>query len=80
MRDDDRCAALRHVGHVHRPNVDLAGMAILLDKVKFNEPVAVNIDVNTFDVDAVAKPGLCALHEGIPIGLQAGIGTNSNKA
>jgi hypothetical protein len=53
LRDDawgTTCGYIRRVGI---PNPKLTGVAIFIDKVKLDEPVAMNVNINTFDVDGV---------------------------
>jgi hypothetical protein len=55
-------------------------MAVLVGKVTLHEPVAMDIDVQVFNMDGVAHGGACSFKEGGPIGFYADIGTIIYKA
>jgi hypothetical protein len=60
-RDDVDGAAQGHDGRMGDPNLDSAGVSIMVRTVKFNEPVPVDVNVNALDVDGIATPGVSAL-------------------
>jgi hypothetical protein len=80
MRYDIGSAAHDHDGSMSNPNVDPSGVAILVGEVKFNEAIAVNVDVQTLDIDGVAKAGVGALKEGGAMRLKTYVGTGVHKA
>jgi hypothetical protein len=79
MGDDAWGSALGHVGRIGAPNVELTSVAILVDKVEFNEPVPVNIHVDALDVNGVAKSDVAACKEGRTVGLHTHVGTSIHK-
>jgi acetone carboxylase gamma subunit len=77
--DDAWGSVLGHAGRIGGPNVDLTSVAILVDKVEFNEPVTMNVNIEAFDVDGVAEHGVVSCKEGGTIGLHADVGTCIHK-
>jgi hypothetical protein len=61
LRDCARDTALGHVRRMGGPNVYVAGMAMLVGKVKFIDPVSVDVDVDNFDVGGSAKADVSAI-------------------
>jgi hypothetical protein len=45
-------------------------VAIFIDKVELDEPVAMNVNINIFDVDGGAKPGVAIGEKGGTVSLQ----------
>jgi hypothetical protein len=80
MGYDAWCTALGHVRSVGGPNVELTSVAILVGKVELNEPVIVDVNVDAFDVDEIAKLGVAARDESRTVGLEAYVGTSVHKA
>jgi hypothetical protein len=78
--DDARGSVLGHAGRMGGPDVDLTSVAIHIDKVEFNEPVPLNVNIEAFDVDGVAEHGIISCVEGGTIGLHAYVGTCIHKA
>jgi hypothetical protein len=48
--------------------------------VEFNEAIALNVDVQTFDMDGIAKAGVGAFQKGGAMRFEAYVGTSINKA
>jgi hypothetical protein len=48
--------------------------------VEFNEAIAVNVDVHTFDMDRIAKADVVAFQRGGAMRFEAYVGTGINKA
>jgi hypothetical protein len=69
LRDNASGTALGHVGRVGGPNVDLTSVSIMVGKVKLNEPVPSNVDVDAFDVDGVVKLCVVACADSKTVGL-----------
>jgi hypothetical protein len=59
-------------------NVELTSVAILVGKVELNESIPVDVHVDAFDVDGVAKRGIAARDEGITVGLEANVKVFAN--
>jgi hypothetical protein len=55
-------------------------VAILIGEVELDETIAMNVDVDAFDVDGIAEPGIDARDECITVGLQADVDTNVDIA
>jgi hypothetical protein len=75
LRDDAWGTAFGHVGRVGSPNAKLAGVAVFIDKVDLDETIAMDINIDAFDVDGGAKPGVAVREEGGTVGLQYNVGT-----
>jgi hypothetical protein len=78
--DDAQGAALGHVGGMGGSDVSLTGVAILIGEIEFNDTIVMSVDVDAFDVDGVAEPGVAARDERIMVGLQFDVGTTVDKA
>jgi hypothetical protein len=55
-------------------------VAVFIDKVELDEPVAMNVNINAFDVDGGAKPGVVAMEKGGTVSLQTNDGTGVDEA
>jgi hypothetical protein len=73
-------SAFGHFGRVGSPNAKLTGVAVFMDKVNLDEPVAMDINIDAFDVDGGAKPGIVAKEKGGTVGLQTDVGTGVDEA
>jgi hypothetical protein len=62
------------------PDVDPTCVAILISYVEFNEAIAVNVNVQTLDMDGVAKADVGAFKKGGAMRFHAYVGTGINKA
>jgi hypothetical protein len=80
LRDHAWGSAFGHVGRVGSPNAKLTGVAVFIDKVDHDEPVAMDINIDAFDVDGGAKPGIVAREKGRTVGLQTNVCTGVDEA
>jgi hypothetical protein len=80
LGDDAWGAAFGHVGGVGGTNANPAGVAILIGEMKFNKTIAMNLNVDAFDVDGIAESGVASRDECRTMGLQVDIGTIVDKA
>jgi hypothetical protein len=60
LGDDSGGSAFRHAGRVDSPNVKLKSVAIFIDTVELDEPVAMDVNIDAFDVDGGAKSVVAA--------------------
>jgi hypothetical protein len=55
-------------------------VAIFIDKVELDEPVAMKINIDAFDVDGGPKPSVDATEKGGTVSLQTDVGTGVDEA
>jgi hypothetical protein len=72
--------AFGHVGRVGSPNAKLTGVAVFIDKVELDDPAAKDVNIDAFDVDGGAKPGVVAREKGGTVGLENDVGTGVDEA
>ena len=58
LRDDAWGTAFGHVRRVGSPNAKLTGVAVFIDKMEFDKAVAVDVNIDAFDVDGGTKLGV----------------------
>jgi hypothetical protein len=81
LRDDAWGTTFGHIKRVGSANAKLTGVAVFIDKVELDEPVAMNVNINDFDVDGGAKPGrVGAKEKGGTGSLQTNVGTGVDEA
>jgi hypothetical protein len=55
-------------------------VAVFIDKMEFDKAVAVDVNIDAFDVDGDAKPGISAREKGGTASLQTYVSTGVDKA
>jgi hypothetical protein len=55
-------------------------VAVFIDKIEFDKAVAVDVNIDAFDVDGSAKPGVTAKEKGGTMSLQTDVGTGVDEA
>jgi hypothetical protein len=55
-------------------------VAVFIDKVEFDEPVAMDVSIDALAADGSAKPALGAMGKGGTVSLQTDVGTGVDEA
>jgi hypothetical protein len=79
LRDDAWGTAFGHVKRVGSSNAKLTGVAVFIDKTELDKAVAVDVNIDAFDVDGSAKPGITAKEKGGTVSLQTYVGTSVDE-